>query len=196
MTALACCRICAPCNFSLSLTSCLIFMCRDLLVQSSFSSCAVCVRTPAHSWDNWIFGSCGRWTWEEGEDASSEDESPRALRNQSKCGMIQEGEGHWPNSSENLQKARYLWARLRFTHVITRESRGKWNLRQSDLISVTGIGSEQGGKTALKVGWHRSDEWWLWRSQSPSPPDASAREISSAGAKKKFFRRGESVLFF
>ena len=23
--------------------------------------------------------------------------------------MIQEGEGHWPNSSENLQKARYLW---------------------------------------------------------------------------------------
>ena len=33
----------------------------------------------------------------------------RALRKQSKCGMIQEGEGHWPNSSENLQKARYLW---------------------------------------------------------------------------------------
>jgi len=33
----------------------------------------------------------------------------RALRNQSKCGMIQEGEGHWLNSSENLQKARYLW---------------------------------------------------------------------------------------
>jgi len=32
----------------------------------------------------------------------------RALRKQSKCGMIQEGEGHWPNSSENLQKARYL----------------------------------------------------------------------------------------
>jgi hypothetical protein len=24
-------------------------------------------------------------------------------------GMIQEGEGHWPNSSENLQKKRYLW---------------------------------------------------------------------------------------
>ena len=23
--------------------------------------------------------------------------------------MIQEGEGHWPNSSENLQKARYMW---------------------------------------------------------------------------------------
>ena len=33
----------------------------------------------------------------------------RALRKQSKCGMIQEGEGHWPTSSENLQKARYLW---------------------------------------------------------------------------------------
>jgi len=31
------------------------------------------------------------------------------LRKQSKCGMIQEGEGHWPNSSENLQKARNLW---------------------------------------------------------------------------------------
>ena len=23
--------------------------------------------------------------------------------------MIQEGEGHWPNSSKNLQKARNLW---------------------------------------------------------------------------------------
>ena len=33
----------------------------------------------------------------------------RALRKQSKCGMIQEGEGHWPNSSKNLQKARKLW---------------------------------------------------------------------------------------
>ena len=27
----------------------------------------------------------------------------------SKCGMIQEGEGHWPNFSENLQKARIIW---------------------------------------------------------------------------------------
>jgi hypothetical protein len=33
----------------------------------------------------------------------------RALRKQSKCGMIQEGEFHWPNYSENLQKAKYLW---------------------------------------------------------------------------------------
>jgi len=32
-----------------------------------------------------------------------------ALRKQSKCGMVQEGEGHWPNSSKNLQKARNLW---------------------------------------------------------------------------------------
>jgi hypothetical protein len=33
----------------------------------------------------------------------------RAVRKQSKCGMSQEGEGHWPNSSIILQKARYLW---------------------------------------------------------------------------------------
>ena len=32
-----------------------------------------------------------------------------ALCKQFKCGMIQGGEGHWPNSSEKLQKARYLW---------------------------------------------------------------------------------------
>jgi hypothetical protein len=32
-----------------------------------------------------------------------------ANKARSKCGMIQEGEGHGPNSSENLQKARYLW---------------------------------------------------------------------------------------
>jgi hypothetical protein len=33
----------------------------------------------------------------------------RALRKQSKCEMIQEGEGHWPKSSKKLQKARNLW---------------------------------------------------------------------------------------
>ena len=33
----------------------------------------------------------------------------RALHKQSKCGMIQKGEGHWPSSSEFLQKARNLW---------------------------------------------------------------------------------------
>ena len=42
-------------------------------------------------------------------NASGRSGNARALRKQSKCGMIQEGEGHWPNSSENLQKARNLW---------------------------------------------------------------------------------------
>ena len=39
-------------------------------------------------------------------NAAGRSGNARALRKQSKCGMIQEGEGHWPNSSENLQKAR------------------------------------------------------------------------------------------
>ena len=42
-------------------------------------------------------------------NAAGRTGNARALRKQSKCGMIQEGEGHWPNSSENLQKARNLW---------------------------------------------------------------------------------------
>ena len=31
--------------------------------------------------------------------------NPRALRKQRKCGMIQEGEGHWPNSSKKFAKS-------------------------------------------------------------------------------------------
>jgi len=42
-------------------------------------------------------------------NAAGRSGNARALRKQSKCGMIQEGEGHWPNSSENLQKVRNLW---------------------------------------------------------------------------------------
>jgi hypothetical protein len=30
------------------------------------------------------------------------------MRKQGKCGMIQEGEGHWPNSFKKMQKARYF----------------------------------------------------------------------------------------
>ena len=46
-----------------------------------------------------------------GTEASAAGRSgnARALLKQSKCRMIQEGEAHWPNSSKNLQKARYLW---------------------------------------------------------------------------------------
>ena len=39
-------------------------------------------------------------------NAAGRSGNARALRKQSKCGMIQEGEGHWPNFSKNLQKAR------------------------------------------------------------------------------------------
>ena len=42
-------------------------------------------------------------------NAAGRSGNARALRKQSKCGMIQEGEGHWPNSSKHLQKARNLW---------------------------------------------------------------------------------------
>ena len=42
-------------------------------------------------------------------NAAGRSGNARALREQSKCGMIQEGEGHWPNSSKNLQKARNVW---------------------------------------------------------------------------------------
>jgi hypothetical protein len=42
-------------------------------------------------------------------NAAGRSGNARALRKQSKCGMIQEGEGHWPNSSKKMQKARNLW---------------------------------------------------------------------------------------
>ena len=38
-------------------------------------------------------------------NAAGRTGNARALRKQSKCRMIQEGEGHWPNSSKNLQKS-------------------------------------------------------------------------------------------
>ena len=49
-----------------------------------------------------------------GTEANAQGRSgnARALRKQSKCEVLndsQEGEGHWPNSSKNLQKARNLW---------------------------------------------------------------------------------------
>jgi len=37
-------------------------------------------------------------------DAAGRSGNARALRKQSKCGMIQEGEGHWPNSSKKIAK--------------------------------------------------------------------------------------------
>jgi len=42
-------------------------------------------------------------------NAAGRSENARVQRKQSKYGMIQEGEGHWPNSSKKMQKARYLW---------------------------------------------------------------------------------------
>ena len=42
-------------------------------------------------------------------NAAGRSGNARALRKQYKCGMIQEGERHWPNSSEKFQKARNLW---------------------------------------------------------------------------------------
>ena len=47
------------------------FLCRNLLVQSSFSSCAAC--TPARIRGSRTCGSCSRWIRQEGEDASSVD---------------------------------------------------------------------------------------------------------------------------
>jgi len=37
-------------------------------------------------------------------DAAGTSGNARVLRKQCKCGMIQEGDGHWPNSSKNCKK--------------------------------------------------------------------------------------------
>ena len=42
-------------------------------------------------------------------NAAGRSGNARALRKQGKCGVIHEGEGHWPKLSQNLQKARHLW---------------------------------------------------------------------------------------
>jgi len=41
-------------------------------------------------------------------NAAGRSGNARALRKQSKCGVIHEGEGHWPKFSQILQKARHL----------------------------------------------------------------------------------------
>ena len=42
-------------------------------------------------------------------NAAGRSGNARALRKQSKCGVVHEGEGHWPKFSQKLQKARHLW---------------------------------------------------------------------------------------
>jgi len=67
---------CAPRDFFSRITFLSVpFLCRSLLIQSSFSSCAACA--PAHIRGSRTCGSCSRWTRQEGEDASAVDESPR-----------------------------------------------------------------------------------------------------------------------
>ena len=56
-------------------------------------------------------------------NAAGRSGNARALRKQNKCGMIQEGEGHWPNSSKNLQKARNLWVLRTLRRTIKRKAR-------------------------------------------------------------------------
>ena len=46
----------------------------------------------------------------------------RALRIQIMCGKIQEGDGHWPNSSKKLQKARNLWVLRTLRRTIKRKA--------------------------------------------------------------------------
>ena len=60
-------------------------------------------------------------------NAAGRSENARMQRKQSKCGMIQEGEGHWPNSSKKMQKARYLWVLQR----ASKEARDMRNTRST-----------------------------------------------------------------
>jgi hypothetical protein len=62
-------------------------------------------------------------------NAAGRSENARMQRKQSKCGMIQEGEGHWPNSSKKMQKARYLWV-LRRANKEARDMRNTRSTRQ------------------------------------------------------------------
>ena len=82
-------------------------------------------------------------------NAAGRSGNARALRKQSKCGMIQEGEGHWPNSSKNLQKARNLWVLrtpqknkeegARAKKLVTRGSRGSICRGRSMPFSKKGV---------------------------------------------------------
>ena len=62
-------------------------------------------------------------------NAAGRSENARVQRKQSKCGMIQEGEGHWPNSSKKMQKARYSWV-LRRASKEARDMRNTRSTRQ------------------------------------------------------------------
>ena len=52
------------------------------------------IRTRTNTNPKWHRSQCCGQKWD-----------ARALRKQSKCGMIQEGEGHWPNSSKKIAKS-------------------------------------------------------------------------------------------
>jgi len=74
-------------------------------------------------------------------DAAGRSGNARALRKQWKCGMIQEGEGHWPNSSENLQKARYLWL------LRTPQNNKEEGARAKKLVTCRTLGSLDRGQS-------------------------------------------------
>ena len=81
-------------------------------------------------------------------NAAGRSGNARALRKQSKCRMIQEGEGHWPNSSKILQKARNFWVLrtpqnnkeegARATKLVTCGTRGSLSRGQSVPFSAQG----------------------------------------------------------
>jgi len=48
-------------------------------------------------------------------NAAGRSGNARALRKQRKCGMIQEGEGHWPNSSKKNCKKRGICGCAQYT---------------------------------------------------------------------------------
>jgi len=86
-------------------------------------------------------------------NAAGRGGNARALRKQSKCGIIQDGdgEGHWPNSSENLQKAMNLWVLCtpqnneeegaRARELVTCGTRGPLGRGQSVPFSTQGAGA-------------------------------------------------------
>ena len=86
--------------------------------------------------------------------------------------------------------------RVRFTRVITRELRGKWNLYQPDVIPVTGIGSEWSGviiessrnfhhHLALVFSWRWTALIQSWRHEGYLSPQERNQGHRQGGSQRR-----------
>ena len=72
-------------------------------------------------------------------NAAGRSGNARALRKQSKCGVIHKGEGHWPNFSQILQKSEAFVGSAHSAEAVKRKSRERSSLRAEHEVPLAEV---------------------------------------------------------